>query len=288
MEVTRENTRIKIEIENYKGEKVKVNYPGFMYNILAMLYNDVKYKLDASIIITGDVGSGKTNIGIGIGGLWEMFFNRYHKLENIHFSAEDVVKFTDREETETHVCHFDESIQGGSGRDVISKQGNMLKITLITKRRKRHLYIFVVDNIMELSRKIIERSSFLIHAYYKKSNARIIRGSARFIPNNDMRKIYDSLKSKWISNIQQYPKYKYSEKVSFSNYNDIWFSEEEYDKKKIKDTSLLLEKENKDPRLEQRDKAIMGMLAKGMKQQEIANIIGLSRSTISDIKVKYA
>lgn len=276
--------KVKIKINEHEKE---VRYPESVYTIMRSLLKDVKQHLDGVIIITGEVGSGKTNIAKGLSGLWESFFDRNYNLDQVHFTAESLVKFTDLEDNMTEVCHFDESIQGGSGRDVITNEGNMLKITLITKRRKRHLYIFIVDTIKELSKKIIERAKLLIYTkYYRLKNGDIERGRSFLIGPKTLRTIYNMLKKNEIFHIEQYNRFSSFHKVKFPCYENIWFDEKEYDQKKAEQTKMILADSKSNSILEQRNKLIIALLKRGMKQHEVASMIDLDRGSIAHIKAK--
>ena len=280
---------ITLKTKNYKDEEIEYEFNKTLYYILKRIQFRVMNKLDGVIIIDGFVGAGKSNLGTGICGTWETFFKRRHNLDNVHFIVESVVKFTDREGNETMPCHFDESIQGGSSRDTITKGGHLLKITLITKRRKRHIYLFVVDNIKELSEKIVERCNVYINVQYKETQFKIIKGITRIFSKREALKIWSKWKEGSINKYKQAEAQKMiNNKWSFicPDYSNIWFSEDEYDKKKVKETKLLEVKSDKV--MEQRNKAIMCLLDKGVKQQEIGNAIGLSRSLIADIKAKMS
>jgi len=278
---------VMLETTNHEGNIIKYKFPKILYLILKRIKFRVVNKLDGLIVIDGPVGSGKSSLGHGISGTWEQQFNRRHTIDNVQFMVESVVKFTDMENNETHVCQFDESIQGGSGRDVITKGGHMLKITLITKRRKRHLFLFIVDNIKELSSKIIERANLYINVQYRESPESIVKGVTRIFSCREAKQIWGMYKNAQNNKmiLDKIKKKINSRKpVTVPNYSDIWFTEKEYDKKKIKETKILLE--NTDKRVVQRDKAIMFALSLGATQQKIATAIGLTRSTIADIKAK--
>lgn len=260
-----------------------------LYSALETIYYRVQNKLDGCIIITGKVGSGKTNVAKGISGTWQDFFKNQFELKNIFFDAIEVVKFTDDETTETEAILYDEAIQGASGRDVITKAGNLLKVTMITKRRKKHLYIFIVDEIKELSKKIISRCNLLIDVDYKKvSQEKYIKGLFKMYSGAEAKDMFNLMKKGVIGTIKDYRPKKKKRIMYAKLYEDIWFEEREYDKKKIKETALITEKENdkQNKLMQQRNTAVIALLDNGVTQQKVANLLGLSRSSIQDIKNK--
>ena len=272
---------------NYLGEEVLYEIPLRLYSAIDSIYHRVQNKLDGCIIITGKVGSGKTNIAKGIGGTWQDMFNNKFTLDNVFYDAENMVKFTDDEKTQTQLVLYDEAIQGGSGRDVITRAGNMLKITLITKRRKRHLYIFIVDELKELSKKIISRCNLLIDVDYKKINKKkFLKGRFKMYSAKECRDIYKLMKIGQIENVRDYRTKKRKPFMFAKLYENIWFGEKDYEKKKVKQTKLILDNESdrQNKVMQQRNRAIIKLLELKLTQIDVAKVVGLSRKTIGEIK----
>lgn len=261
--------------------------PKQMYYILKECKNRVNHNLDAPIIITGSVGSGKSNLEIGLGGTWEEHFhNREMNIDKIHFTAESISNQTDKDDNFTEFVGFDEAIQGGSGRDSISRVGKALRRTLITKRYKRHLFVFCVDSLKELNDKIIERSVVWYHVHYsRKKDGSFRKGIVKCFSPQEALNVYEDLKEKKIYKTEDHYIWKKKKQSYYtSNYMNIWFSEDDYNSKKTIETKSVGESENKFQ--EQRDKLIVWCLKEGYKQQPLANVIGVSRSTIGDIRAK--
>jgi hypothetical protein len=285
MNTTKFKTRV--VLKTLKGKEYTM--PKVTYYHLKECKNRVNQKLDGLIILTGDPGSGKSNLGKGMTGTWEEHFHeREFTLDHVHFRAEKIIERTNLSDNQTEGIDFDEAVQGGSGRDGNSKIGKILRKALITKRKKRHLYVISVDSLKELSDKIIERSVCWYHVYYRRDkNGNYRKGLYKVFNPIDALKVYLDLKEKKYLKTEDHPIYK-RKMVSYNcmNYENLWFPEEEYDLKKDKETDLL--EENDDKVMEQRNKAIMFALENGAKQQEVANYVGLSRSAVRDIKGKMA
>jgi len=275
-----------IKTKNIYDKEVDFTIDSYLFNILKEMKIRADNKLDNVIIITGKVGSGKSNIGDGIAGVWQrLFFKKDYTLDMVHFSADSVVKATDREDNINDVIKYDEAIIGGSGRAVMSAEGQRLKEALITKRRKGHLWIFITDEIKELNQKIVTRCNLLIDVnYYKDKRQKNYyrKGKYKIFSHKEAVKIYDLMKDKSIRTIDEYRYSGFKPNYSCMNYADIFFSEDEYDKKKVIETKQLSQKVGGDK--DQRNKLIR-YLNKELKvsQQTIANEIGLTRQTINQI-----
>jgi len=263
--------------------------PSNIYNVLLECKNRVKQKFDAPILITGSVGSGKTNLEIGLGGTWEeVLWGRDFGLDYIHFRAEKIIEETNRDDNYYYFIGYDEAVQGGSSRDGITKIGAVLRKTLITKRFKGHPIAACVDSLKELNDKIIERAIVWYHVHYERlPNGHFRRGIIKVFTAQEALKVYEDLKAKRYFKTEDHPIWKKKQRVyTTQNYMGLWFTEEEYNKKKSIETNLV-EKEQDDT-MNQRNKAIVFALVKGAKQQEIADYVGLSRSSIADIKSKMS
>jgi len=208
--------------------------------------NRTDQKLDALVIITGSVGSGKSNKGMALGGTWENHFNdRDYDLDNVHFSAQKVSAEFDREDNFTHCINFDEAIQGGSSSGGITKIGKVLRSKLITKRFKKHLILTTVDSLKELNDKIIERCVVWYHVYYVRDrNGKYSKGHFKVFSPEQALKVYEDLKDKRCRDIMKHPIF-LSNKLRYKDddYTELWYSDKEYDKKKAKETSEQDDKE---------------------------------------------
>lgn len=244
-------------------------------------------KLDALVIITGKPGSGKSNMAKGIAGTQsEIFEGNPYTLENVHFSAESVVERTNLPDNKREVIHYDEAVQGGTSLDGQSKIGKILRKAMITKRSKQHLYIACVDSLKELNDKIIERCVVWYHVFYIRDRNGIYRkGIYKTFKANQALKVYKDLKDRKVWTTEDHYIFKSNRKCKkYPLSENIFYDEDEYDKKKSEMTDLLDLKDDK--YLMQRNRMVMWALDKGTKQSEIAPILGLTRQAISDIKQK--
>lgn len=261
----------------YKDKNAKVS--PLLFSSLSLLKRGVSQNWDGLIIITGAVGTGKSTLATTIAGIWELLFKRELNIDNFTWRAEGIIEFTDRDDNETQCIVFDEAIQGGTGKDSLTKIGNALKVTLVTKRRKKHLYILLVDEVQELSKKIISRASFLIDCRTILRNGEKERGYFKIYDKNELTSIYWLLKKYLIQNISDYrgkskPFYK------FWDNKDIFVSDEEYENKKIEETNQQIETAGKINFTKQQMEAFYLWASTSKTQAAIGDIIGVSVTTI--------
>lgn len=269
----------KNEIIEY-GEK-KVRVPLIIGSILGIMYERQKDKWDNEILITGEVGSAKSTMAKLIAGLWHVMINKELTIDNFAWSAKKVVECIDKEGNDTEGVIFDESIKGGTGRASLTKEGNLLKIGLVVGRRKRHLYIMIVDELKEFSEKIISRSSLLIDMRTLLVKGKETRGYFKIYGKDELREIYSLLKDKRIRYISEYsatskPFYK------FTDISNVFINEEEYEQEKIEQTRQQ-EEEKQDKKDIAVKNAIKYLSKTGLTQAKIANILGYSRGHIGDL-----
>lgn len=280
----KKKTRIILESKNKKSYSL----PKVMWYHLLECKNRAEQNLDALIIVTGKPGSGKSNGSVGLAGTWEdILYNRQFDLDKLHFLPDKVIERTNLENNETEAIDYDEAIQGATSKDGMTKIGFILRKALVTKRRKRHFYLVNVDNLKELSDKVIERAVAWYHFYYyRDKTGKYVKGLFKVFSSQEALKVYEDLKNKKYNAIEDHPIFVNKwRNYKTGKYLDIWFLESEYDKKKTRDTNLLNKTESSKNKeiVEQRNKLIMELL-KTRTQADVGKMIGLSRSGISEIK----
>lgn len=278
----------KLNIENHKGELAEINFPKILYHIIEEVDNRRRQALDSAIAITGGVGSGKSNIGHGIAGVFEHMNGRKFTLDQNFFSVDDVEKYTDLQETTGKAVDFDEAIEGGSSQDVSSKIGIRLKTMLIQKRFKRHLWEFILDNPKEYAGKILERASVLIHVkmIFDHESGIYYKGVFNICNQNELVDIADDLKKKRVRDVNSHPIIKKKTNYKIEDFSDIFFPRKDYNKKKLEDTKKISYRDEEREILVQRDKAIYYALFCGAKQRELGSFLGMSRTTVADAKAR--
>lgn len=242
--------------KEFKINGYKLKYPNVLYWLVQNSIERVENKLDNVILVTGKVGSGKSNLSLGIGILYEHLMGRKLTLDNIHFSMKDVLKELYKQDNHTSTIIHDEAISGSSSRDSTSNYGKFLLRALITKRFKRHLLIMNVDNIKELNIKLIERSVAWIHVSYFRTPNGFIKGIFKIFSPSKAEKVYLDLKNRYVIDIESHPIYYNNKDTFFSwKYFDTIIPEKEYEKKKSKQTSTdkeFIEKEGNNIQLSPR------------------------------------
>jgi len=275
-----ENTRIVIYVKDYKGELKKVSYDPNLFGLVVGIAIRRLKNWHGVILITGNVGDGKSNLGDGICGLDSYLIQSNYSLKNNVFDNDEFNKFCDEENNFYEPLKYDEAIEGSSNRDVaITSKGIGMKKKIVKKRKKKHLYVFCIDELEEYAWKFVKMADAWIHV--KSFGLR--RGYFDITwDKNKIKNKYLALKNK------QYEKankiYPDVSNCRFMKYEDIFVNDAEYQKKKDEHTSD--EDKSKDKYAQQRDNAILSLLEKGMTQVEVSKVFGISRSYVSDIKQK--
>jgi len=210
-------------------------FPMILLSLLSIMKRRVTLKLDNVLLITGKVGSGKSTLAKGIAGVYEMLFNRELNIDNFTWNSQGIIDFTNVQENKTKVIVQDEGIQGMTGRDGITKTGHQLKITLVTKRRMNIFYIILIDELHEYNQKVINRATLLMDTRFIMRKGDPVRGFFKIYNQHEIKQVYSLLKDKKIRSIEEYKGHS-KPFYTFSNYEDIFFSEEDYENEKIKQT----------------------------------------------------
>lgn len=214
----------------------QIEFPKILTRHIYQSYVDYKDDFDNPYLITGEVGTGKSSMATLIGAVWQVLMCEELSIKNFTWITEGVIGFTDEKGNEGHIIIWDEAIQGGTGRDSITKVGHKLKITLVTKRRKKHFYIFIVDDLKEFNEKIIKRAKLLIDMRVLKDGFRKKRGYFKIFNAEELQELYYLLKTRTIKNIKHFrgkdsTLYRYKFKPNYL------INDEEYENKKIEETN---------------------------------------------------
>lgn len=272
-EIKFEGSRIKLHIIDYKGKPRVITYEPVLYGIVKGLIKRREYNWHALILITGPVGDGKTTLGTGIAGLDSILRNIPFGIDNIVFSNQKFNENCNRLDNFDESILYDEAIEGTTSRDIgSSSKGIAFKKKVITKRKKRHLYILCIDEIEEYAWKLIKMANCWIHV-----EAEMLK-RGKFSVTIDKEKIktkYLLLKQKRYEEANKIaPDYK---DCTYMNYEDIFFSDDEYQEKKDLETSKDDNiEDNKDKFTEERLIAWTNLKNKGYSWPAIGEIYGMS------------
>jgi len=277
----KKGNKVAITLKDYKGEDKQLTYDPFLFGVVKGLHSRRLRNWHGLILITGDVGDGKSTLADGICGLDSYFTKKKYDLDNVVFSTKDFEELTDKDDNYLQAIKYDEAIEGATNQDMArSKKGLSFKKKIIQKRKKKHLYVMCIDELEEYSWKLIKKANLWIHV---KAHG-VKRGYFDMTwDKNKIKNKYLALKNKQYHLVKKI----YPDKANstFMNYENIFFNDDEYQFKKDEMTkseeTIAKEKKN-----EERNKYIINMLNKGLTQQEVANITGLARSTVRDIKAK--
>jgi len=273
---------ITIKMENRHGELRNITYHGYLFGLmLFMKYKTIK-EYQSIILVTGPVGDGKSTLVEGLAGLSAYLNDTSLTIDDISWSTESFINNMDREDNIGKPLWWDEAISGGDAKNMaISKVGRKLKISVVTKRFKRHVYFLIMDNLSEFSERIIDMADAWIHV----NNYLLERG--RFYAYSNKSKIsflhhqFKKYKRDW--NAYEVRKTPPDKKGRFYNYQGFFIDPEKYNQKKFEETKqndegMVLSKEQ--------IKAIY-LLGQGMKVSEIAKELNKPRTTVSEWKQKF-
>lgn len=235
-----------------------------------------KYNFDNLILIDGNEGYGKTNLGAGVCYYVSQKTGRPFGIDNIFFDADSLLKFATS--TEKQIILFDEAAIAL----LASESFNKLQITLIKMmmiaRKKNHFYVFIIPEVFSLKRYIIRRAIALLRVY---SRDEITRGRFAYFTKDSKDSLYQHFRKSGDAAYAQY----YNFAGSFPDILSQIVDESAYDIKKdtcIKslgqpnannDEILALKEENR------RLKMLYASIP-GITQQKLAEHAHISKRTL--------
>jgi hypothetical protein len=238
-----EDKYLKFDIKNFKDNNYTFNIHSYLYGVLLGMRVRASKKWHNLILITGNVGDGKSSFIQGLAGMSALLRKDYLTLDkNVCWTTDKVIAMTDRDDNYDQEIFWDEAIDGAGGRNMaLTTKGNKLKKALVTKRTKRHTYFFAIDEVPEYSWKLIKLCTAWFHIDAKLLN----RGYWKcYTKKNKIKYIYDMMKEQrktWDSfEIKNCNPDSYGQ---FDNWENIFFDAKEYEKRKIQETKQAEEEE---------------------------------------------
>lgn len=273
---------IKKELLNKDNKLQEFEFHPVIYAIIQAGLEMVKDNRHFFGLITGNVGDGKSNLVASLVSLWESEFSRRMDFDNIVWTSKRFTEKTDRDDNKTKAIWWDEAIQGATGKKVaLTSEGELLKISLVTKRFKKHFYILVVDEIEEYSWKLIKMANFWFHVKTKYRQRGYFDG---YLDKKKLKTIYQAFKYyKWDwSRITIKP----DVVGKFKDYLGVFFDQEEYDSRKLEETRVNEKEKDNTPisKIKNLDsQELIKLKNKGLTQEEIADIKGVSQQLVSKV-----
>lgn len=187
-------------------------------------------KDDALMIIDGDEGSGKSNMGVACGYYAAHKLNRPFSVDNVFFDPDEMISFAAN--TDKQVIIWDEAAIVGLAAEWQNKVQKKIRKLMMVARKKNHFYFFNIPRFFRLNEFFsIERSVGLIHVYVRNGTE-----YGRFVYFNKHSKeiLYREWKRKDIRNYREHF-------VFHGSFPEIMYDiidEDEYERKK--DEAILL------------------------------------------------
>lgn len=226
------NIYVHLKMNTRLGIK-KIDVHGYLFGLLEALKFRVDNKYHGFIIVTGAVGEGKSTIVEKLSAIYQNMNLRELTFDNIVWTSNAFIEKTSRKDNFDETIWWDEAIEGATGRSVgLTSKGNDLKVALVTKRTKRHLYILLVDEILEYHHKLIRMANAWIHI----KSFGVQRGYFDcYTKKHKINYLYRYMKK---NQTDEFPKtIKPDGKGKFKNYNGYWLDPEVYLDKKLEQTS---------------------------------------------------
>ena len=268
---------------NQYGKIKKVDYHGYLFGLLCALKFRKDNNFHSIILVTGEVGAGKSSMVEGLAALDAHLNGQVLDFDNISWRTEPFLDKMNQSDNIAAPLLFDESVMGITGKSIGNTSiGFKLKVGFITRRFKKHTYYLLVDEICEYSEKFIKMCDAWIHVkaigvkrgYF---NCYTSKGKINFLFN-----AFKKYKKNW--NSQLVRGVAPDGKGTYMDYSGKFFNNAEYKKRKDEETKQLEEGEGKTGNISWSPQKAKGfyLWSKGnMTQQEIAHEVGVKRTTVS-------
>lgn len=252
-----------------------------------------KPKLDASIVCSGDEGTGKSTLIIGAAHYVSTQTGRTFNADNVFFSIKDLFEYAKK--TEDQILVWDEAALGGLAAEHFNKDQVFLIKLLMTARKKRHFLFINIPKFWKLSEYIVvDRALGLIQTYSKNEEE---NGYYIYFNKKAKEKLYYCIKTKKQRRYKQYKTFwgKFPDVLDKDYKGNILnkFSVAEYEKKKDEAIASIGDKD-KDEHMSRYKKAYIrhafgyATLAKYLKENynfsysDAEKLSGLNHSVIKE------
>ena len=230
-----DNPYVQVKVKDRHGKEKYIDMHGYLVGMEAAFFLKKKHEFHNLVILTGDVGSGKSTLIEGVSGVNATFSGQTLDFDNVAWATEKFIEKTDAKDNIEAPLWWDESIQGATGRSMaISALGNKLKIAFVTKRFKKHTYYLAVDEINEYAWKLIKMADAWIHVkkigltrgyfnvYTDKRKIKFIYNAFKFFNkdwnSNEVKNIWPDCRGK------------------FNDYHGLFLDPNKYDELKLEET----------------------------------------------------
>jgi len=232
---------------------------------------------DATILLDGTEGSGKTNAAICLAYYIAEQSKREFNVDHVFFDLDEMIKFAGT--TKEQIIIWDEAALGGLASDWTSKSQRKLIAMLMVCRKKKHIFIFNIPRFFRLALGIIERILCLVHIYEDDYEN---EGNFVLIGRQGLESLYYDWKNKRYA---RYFQFKKGSPGHFPYIKPYAINNDLYEAKKDKAIAKLANQDmdkKKEKELEKRNARLRRYIAKGFKNIEIAELEGVTSRTIRE------
>lgn len=285
-----------LELPNQYGKIQKVSIHGYLFGLLVSLVLKKNNNRHAMIMVTGEVGDGKSSLIEGLAAIECWMYDKVLTFDNISWRTEAFIEKTDRADNILSPLIWDESIQGINAKNMAnSKIGFKLKSAFVTKRFKKHTYYLLVDSPEEYAWKVVKMVDAWIHVKsfgFRRGyfDVYVNKSKIEFLWNAF--KVYKkSWRSRAVKNIKP------DCKGTAMNFGGLFLDEDEYNKRKLEETRQIEEDNDKSKKKDESEEnehrkpwsadkiKAYGFFAKGITSPtELHNITGIPKRSIENWK----
>lgn len=137
----------KLKMKNWDGKIKPIDIHGYLVGLIMGLRIKMNKKYHGLIILTGDMGDGKSSLAEGLFGLYNHVSGVENNVNDVQWTTERINDLMDSRDNIDHSIWWDEHIQGGGNRGKNTKGGKKFQMKFITNRWKKNLYIVCIDSI---------------------------------------------------------------------------------------------------------------------------------------------
>lgn len=273
---------VKLKLKNYQNKSKQIDIHGYLLGMLMGLRAKMDKKYHGLIVVTGNMGDGKSSLAEGLMGFYNLISGVETQTSDIQWTQERINDLMDSRDNLNRAIWWDELIQAGGNKGKMTKGGSKFKMKFVTNRWKKNLYIVCIDSLENCPDYIVNYCDVWIQCeapgwergYFKVNTKK-----------NSIKYAYDmfhKFKKSWSSPELADNKLNWSCKGKTDDFGGFFIDPKKYEEHKSRETGAMDEddKVNQFIPTPQMIKAYGLKLYNGMPNTKIALEVGCSRNTI--------